>query len=84
MLLTIVLASIMLLSIFGSVKVPASAAISVIFRLLKNAFTLTLVGIRGGSVLKLNSLVGASGTLSIVVTVFISITVTFFFNVLMR
>lgn len=84
-LLTIVLASIILLSVFGSLKVPASAAISLMFRLLNNAITVSLVGVTGsGNTLRLNSLLGASGTFAIVLTVFLSITVTFFFKTVIR
>lgn len=84
--LTIVMASMILLSVFGSLKVPASAAMSVMFRLLKNAFILTLVGVTKSraKVLKFTSLLGARGTLSIVLNVFLSMTMTFFFNALMR
>lgn len=78
--LTIVIASIVVLSIFGALNVPASAAISLIFRLLKNTFVLTALGVCNSSDLGCNILLGDGGTLRIVVNVFSSIVVTFMFN----
>ncbi len=88
--LTIVIASIILLSIFGALNVPASAAIDVIFRLLNNTFTVTLVNVirnhynTSNAPLALNSLLGARGTVSIVLNVFLSITVTFTLKAVIR
>ncbi len=81
--LTIVLASIVLLSVFGAFKLPASAAMSLIFRLLKTTITITVISVirsNNGLTDRLKTRVGDKGTLGVLANVFTSITVTFAYN----
>ena len=84
-LLAVMLTDVILLDVFNSLGLPTSTTVSMVFELLGGTFALALIKIyQSDGVYGLGELINTDKALSVIVAIFVSVAIAFFFGVLIQ
>ena len=82
-LLAVMLTDVVLLDVFNSMGMPTSTTVSLVFELLGGTFALSLMKIQN-STLGLGELINTDKALSVIMAIFVSVAIAFFFGMLVQ
>lgn len=82
--LTAMVTDVILLNIFNSLGLPTSTTVSMIFNLLGAAFCMSMLKISSDPTLELTELINTSKALQVIIAIFMSVAVAFFFGSLVQ
>ncbi|MDL2212966.1 inorganic phosphate transporter [Bacteroides sp. OttesenSCG-928-J23] len=82
-LLAVMLTDVVLLDLFNSMGMPTSTTVSMVFELLGGTFALALIKV-SGSDLGLGDLINTDKALSVIMAIFLSVAIAFFFGVVVQ
>jgi phosphate/sulfate permease len=83
--LAVVVSDVILLDVFNSLGLPTSTTVSMVFELLGAAFFISLIKLAGNSAdLSLGDLINSSKALSVILAIFVSVGIAFFFGTLVQ
>ncbi|MDR0989599.1 MAG: inorganic phosphate transporter [Prevotellaceae bacterium] len=83
-LLAVMLTDVVLLDVFNSMGMPTSTTVSMVFELLGGTFALALIKVSGGSSHSLGELINTDKALSVIMGIFLSVAIAFFFGMLVQ
>lgn len=83
-LLAVMLTDVVLLDVFNSMGMPTSTTVSMVFELLGGTFALSLIKVQGSDVLGLGDLINTDKALSVIMGIFVSVAIAFFFGMLVQ
>ena len=83
-LLAVMLTDVVLLDVFNSMGMPTSTTVSMVFELLGGTFALALIKVYGDSSLELGDLINTDKALSVIMAIFVSVDIAFFFGMLVQ
>lgn len=83
-LVAVILTDIVLLDVFNSMGMPTSTTVSLVFEMLGATFAIALVKSMGDPTLQLGNLINTDKALSVVMAIFVSVAVAFFFGVVVQ
>lgn len=83
-LLAVMLTDVVLLDVFNSMGMPTSTTVSLVFELLGGTFALSLVKTHKDSSLGLGDLINTDKALSVIMAIFVSVAIAFFFGMLVQ
>ena len=73
-----------LLDVFNSMGMPTSTTVSLVFELLGGTFALSLIKVRNSDTLGLGDLINTDKALSVIMAIFVSVAIAFFFGMLVQ
>lgn len=82
--MAVMVTDIILLDIFNSLGMPTSTTVSMVFELLGATFVVALIKMAGGSELGFNDLLNTEKALSVILGIFLSVAIAFFFGTLVQ
>lgn len=82
--MAVMVTDIILLDIFNSLGMPTSTTVSMVFELLGATFVVALIKMSGGIGLGLNDLLNTEKALSVILGIFLSVAIAFFFGTLVQ
>ena len=82
--MAVMVTDIILLDIFNSLGMPTSTTVSMVFELLGATFVVALIKIAGGVDLGFNDLLNTEKALSVIIGIFLSVAIAFFFGTLVQ
>ena len=82
-LLAVMLTDVVLLDLFNSMGMPTSTTVSMVFELLGGTFALALIKV-SGSDLGLGDLINTDKALSVIMAIFLSVAIAFFFGIIVQ
>ena len=82
--LAVMLTDVVLLDIFNSMGMPTSTTVSMVFELLGGTFALALIKVYGSNELELGDLINTDKALSVIMAIFVSVAIAFFFGMLVQ
>ena len=83
-LLAVMLTDVVLLDVFNSMGMPTSTTVSLVFELLGGTFALSLIKVRNSDTLGLGDLINTDKALSVIMAIFVSVAIAFFFVMLVQ
>ncbi len=83
-LLAVMLTDVVLLDVFNSMGMPTSTTVSMVFELLGGTFALALIKVYGDSSLELGDLINTDKALSVIMAIFVSVAIAFFFGMMVQ
>ncbi|WP_455592097.1 inorganic phosphate transporter [Bacteroides sp.] len=83
-LLAVMLTDVVLLDVFNSMGMPTSTTVSLVFELLGGTFALSLIKTYQDSALGLGDLINTDKALSVIMAIFVSVAIAFFFGMLVQ
>lgn len=83
-LLAVMLTDVVLLDIFNTMGMPTSTTVSMVFELLGGTFALALIKVYGDDTLGLGDLINTDKALSVIMAIFLSVAIAFFFGMLVQ
>lgn len=83
-LLAVMLTDVVLLDVFNSMGMPTSTTVSLVFELLGGTFALSLIKVRNSDTLALGDLINTDKALSVIMAIFVSVAIAFFFGMLVQ
>lgn len=83
-LLAVMLTDVVLLDVFNSLGMPTSTTVSLVFELLGATFAISLIKITGSDSLTLGNLINTDKALSVIMAIFVSIAIAFFFGAIVQ
>lgn len=83
-LLAVMLTDVVLLDVFNSMGMPTSTTVSLVFELLGGTFALALVKTYNAPSLGLGDLINTDKALSVIMAIFVSVAIAFFFGMLVQ
>lgn len=83
-LLAVMLTDVVLLDVFNSMGMPTSTTVSLVFELLGGTFALSLIKVRNNDTLNLGDLINTDKALSVIMAIFVSVAIAFFFGMLVQ
>lgn len=83
-LLAVMLTDVVLLDVFNSMGMPTSTTVSLVFELLGGTFALSLIKTYKDSALGLGDLINTDKALSVIMAIFVSVAIAFFFGMLVQ
>ncbi len=83
-LLAVMLTDVVLLDVFNSMGMPTSTTVSMVFELLGGTFALALIKVSHDSTLGLGDLINTDKALSVIMGIFLSVAIAFFFGMLVQ
>lgn len=83
-LLAVMLTDVVLLDVFNSMGMPTSTTVSLVFELLGGTFALSLIKVRNSDTLTLGDLINTDKALSVIMAIFVSVAIAFFFGMLVQ
>lgn len=83
-LLAVMLTDVVLLDVFNSMGMPTSTTVSLVFELLGGTFALSLVKVYNDANLGLGDLINTDKALSVIMAIFVSVAIAFFFGMLVQ
>lgn len=83
-LLAVMLTDVVLLDVFNSMGMPTSTTVSMVFELLGGTFALALIKTYGNTDLGLGDLINTDKALSVIMGIFLSVAIAFFFGMLVQ
>lgn len=82
--LAVMLTDVVLLDVFNTVGLPTSTTVSMVFELLGGTFALALVKVYKDDSLGLGNLINTDKALSVIMAIFVSVAIAFFFGMLVQ
>jgi len=82
--MAVVVTDIILLDIFNSLGMPTSTTVSMVFELLGATFVVALIKMSGGTDLGFNDLLNTEKALSVIIGIFLSVAIAFFFGTVVQ
>lgn len=82
--MAVMVTDIILLDIFNSLGMPTSTTVSMVFELLGATFVVALIKMAGGADLGFNDLLNTEKALSVILGIFLSVAIAFFFGTLVQ
>ena len=82
--MAVMVTDIILLDIFNSLGMPTSTTVSMVFELLGATFVVALIKMAGGSELGFNDLLNTEKALSVILGIFLSVAIAFFFGTVVQ
>ena len=83
-LLAVMLTDVVLLDVFNSMGMPTSTTVSLVFELLGGTFALALIKVHNSDTLALGDLINTDKALSVIMAIFVSVAIAFFFGMLVQ
>lgn len=83
-LLAVMLTDVVLLDVFNSMGMPTSTTVSMVFELLGGTFALALIKVHNSDALGLGDLINTDKALSVIMAIFVSVAIAFFFGMLVQ
>ena len=83
-LLAVMLTDVVLLDVFNSMGMPTSTTVSLVFELLGGTFALSLIKVHNSDTLALGDLINTDKALSVIMAIFVSVAIAFFFGMLVQ
>jgi len=83
-LLAVMLTDVVLLDVFNTMGMPTSTTVSMVFELLGGTFALALIKVHGSDTLGLGDLINTDKALSVIMAIFVSVAIAFFFGMLVQ
>lgn len=83
-LLAVMLTDVVLLDVFNTMGMPTSTTVSMVFELLGGTFALSLIKVNGSDTLGLGDLINTDKALSVIMGIFLSVAIAFFFGILVQ
>lgn len=83
-LLAVMLTDVVLLDVFNSMGMPISTTVSMVFELLGGTFALALIKVHNNDMLGLGDLINTDKALSVIMAIFVSVAIAFFFGMLVQ
>ena len=83
-LLAVMLTDVVLLDVFNSMGMPTSTTVSMVFELLGGTFALALIKVHNNDMLELGDLINTDKALSVIMAIFVSVAIAFFFGMLVQ
>ncbi len=83
-LLAVMLTDVVLLDVFNSMGMPTSTTVSMVFELLGGTFALALIKVHNSDTLELGDLINTDKALSVIMAIFVSVAIAFFFGMLVQ
>ena len=83
-LLAVMLTDVVLLDVFITMGMPTSTTVSMVFELLGGTFALALIKVQGSDTLGLGDLINTDKALSVIMAIFVSVAIAFFFGMLVQ
>lgn len=83
-LLAVMLTDVVLLDVFNSMGMPTSTTVSLVFELLGGTFALALIKSAADSSLGLGDLLNTDKALSVIMAIFVSVAIAFFFGMIVQ
>ena len=83
-LLAVMLTDVVLLDVFNTMGMPTSTTVSMVFELLGGTFALALIKVQGSDTLGLGDLINTDKALSVIMAIFVSVAIAFFFGMLVQ
>lgn len=83
-LLAVMLTDVVLLDVFNSMGMPTSTTVSMVFELLGSTFALALIKVHNNDMLGLGDLINTDKALSVIMAIFVSVAIAFFFGMLVQ
>ena len=83
-LLAVMLTDVVLLDVFNTMGMPTSTTVSLVFELLGGTFALSLIKVRNSDTLGLGDLINTDKALSVIMAIFVSVAIAFFFGMLVQ
>lgn len=83
-LLAVMLTDVVLLDVFNTMGMPTSTTVSMVFELLGGTFALALIKTRHSDTLELGDLINTDKALSVIMGIFVSVAIAFFFGMLVQ
>lgn len=78
------LTDVVLLDVFNSMGMPTSTTVSMVFELLGGTFALALIKVHNNDMLGLGDLINTDKALSVIMAIFVSVAIAFFFGMLVQ
>lgn len=82
--LAVMLTDVVLLDVFNTMGLPTSTTVSMVFELLGGTFALSLVKVYKDDTLTLGNLINTDKALSVIMAIFVSVAIAFFFGMLVQ
>ena len=82
--LAVMITDVVLLDAFNSMGMPTSTTVSMVFELLGGTFAIALIKVFGSDTHQLGDLINTDKALSVVMAIFISVAIAFFFGMLVQ
>lgn len=83
-LLAVMLTDVVLLDVFNTMGMPTSTTVSMVFELLGGTFALSLIKVYNNDTLGLGDLINTDKALSVIMAIFVSVAIAFFFGMLVQ
>ena len=83
-LLAVMLTDVVLLDVFNTMGMPTSTTVSMVFELLGGTFALALFKVYDSDTLQLGDLINTDKALSVIMAIFVSVAIAFFFGMLVQ
>ena len=83
-LLAVMLTDVVLLDVFNTMGMPTSTTVSMVFELLGGTFALALIKVYNSDALGLGDLINTDKALSVIMAIFVSVAIAFFFGMLVQ
>lgn len=83
-LLAVMLTDVVLLDVFNTMGMPTSTTVSMVFELLGGTFALALIKVYNNGDLGLGDLINTDKALSVIMAIFVSVAIAFFFGMLVQ
>ncbi|MBQ8674058.1 MAG: inorganic phosphate transporter [Bacteroides sp.] len=83
-LIAVMLTDVVLLDVFNTMGMPTSTTVSMVFELLGGTFALALIKTYGSSSAELGELINTDKALSVIMAIFVSVAIAFFFGMLVQ
>ncbi len=83
-LLAVMLTDVVLLDVFNSMGMPTSTTVSLVFELLGGTLALALIKVNQNDALNLGDLINTDKALSVIMGIFLSVVIAFFFGMLVQ
>ena len=83
-LLAVMLTDVVLLDVFNSMGMPTSTTVSLVFELLGGTLALALVKVNQNDLLNLSDLINTDKALSVIMGIFLSVVIAFFFGMVVQ
>ena len=82
--MAVMLTDVVLLDVFNTMGMPTSTTVSMVFELLGGTFALALIKVYGSDTLGLGDLINTDKALSVIMAIFVSVAIAFFFGMLVQ
>lgn len=82
--LAVMVTDVVILDIFNTLGMPTSTTVSLVFELLGGTFVLALIKMAGDPSLEFSDLLNSDKALSVVIAIFVSVAIAFFFGVIVQ